>query len=102
LYQRCGGMLFPLSPRTTEEEMTGSLILDVILSVGIVLAIVGMLGWAIVADRRARVGSKSPAAASPPVTAPATSLSVRRGRVSGSTTAAASAGARSPRPEVAR
>lgn len=81
--------------------MTGSLILDVILSVGIVLAIVGMLGWAIVADRRARVGSKSPAGASPPVTAPATSLSVRRGRASGSTTAAASAGPRSPRPAAA-
>jgi hypothetical protein len=48
-------MLFPLSPRTTEEEMTGSLILDVILSVGIVLAIVGMLVWAVLADHQARV-----------------------------------------------
>jgi hypothetical protein len=81
--------------------MTGSLILDVILSVGIVLAIVGMLGWAIVADRRARVESKSPAVASPPVTAPATSSSVHRRRVSGSTSAAASAGGRSQRPAAA-
>ena len=81
--------------------MTGALIMDVILSVGIVLVIVGMLGSAIVADRRARLGSKSPAAASPPVPAPATSLSVRRGRLSGSTTAAASAEARSPLPAAA-
>jgi hypothetical protein len=78
--------------------MTGSLILDVILSVGIVLVIVGMLGWAVVADHRARVGAESPAAASPPVTAPAASLSARRGRVSGSATVAASAEARSRRP----
>ena len=77
--------------------MTGSLILDVILSVGIVLVIVGMLGWAVVADHRARVGSKSRAAASPPVTAPAASPAVRRRRLSGSTTAAASAEARSRR-----
>ena len=55
--------------------MTGSLILDVILSVGIVLVIVGMLGWAVVADHRARVGSDSRAAASPPLTAPAASPS---------------------------
>lgn len=81
--------------------MTGSLILDVILSVGIVLVIVRMLGWAVVADHRARVGSEPRAAASPPVTAPATSPAVRRGRLSGSTTAAASAEARSRRPAAA-
>jgi hypothetical protein len=80
--------------------MTGSLVLDVILSVGIVLVTVGMLGWAVVADHRARVGSESRAAASAPVTAPATSPSVRRGRLSGSTTAA-SAEARSRRPAAA-
>jgi hypothetical protein len=81
--------------------MTGSLILDVILSVGIVLAIVGMLGWAVVADHRARVGSESRAAASAPVTAPAASPAVRRGRHIGSTTAAASAEAQSRRPAPA-
>ncbi len=56
--------------------MTGLMSLDVILSVGIVLVIVGMLVGAIDADRRARVGSKSRAAASAPVTGPAASLSV--------------------------
>ena len=56
--------------------MTGLMILDVILSVGIVLVIVGTLLWAIDADRRAHVGSKSRAAASAPVTGPAASLSV--------------------------
>jgi len=82
--------------------MTGSLILDVILSVGIVLVIVGMLGWAVVADHRARVGSKSRAAASPPVSAPATSPAVRRGRLRGPTTAAAAAETQSPRFAAAR
>jgi hypothetical protein len=81
--------------------MTGSLILDVILSAGIVLVIVGMLGWAVVADHRARVGAKSRAAASPPATAPAESRAVRRGPLSGSTTVAASAEARSRRPAAA-
>lgn len=56
--------------------MTGLMSLDVILSVGIVLVIVGMLVGAIDADRRARVGSKSRAAASAPVTGPAASRSV--------------------------
>lgn len=69
--------------------MTSSLILDLILSVGIVIVIVGMLAWAIEADRRAQLGSKSRAAASRPVTAPAASLSVARIPVSGSTTAGA-------------
>jgi len=55
--------------------MTGLLILNAILSVGIVLVVVGMLVWAIEADRRALVGSKSRAAATPRVTAPAASLS---------------------------
>jgi len=81
--------------------MTGSLILNVVLSVGIVLIIVGTLGWAVVADRLAHLGSESSAAASPPETVPAASVSVRRSRVSGSTTAAASAGARSPRSAAA-
>jgi len=56
--------------------MTGLLILNAILSAGVVLVIVGMLGWAVEADRRALVGSKSRAAASPPAPAPAASLSV--------------------------
>lgn len=81
--------------------MTGSLVLDVILSVGVVLVIVGMLGWAVVADHRARVGSESRAVASPPVTAPAASPAVPRGRLSESTTATASAEARSRRPAAA-
>jgi hypothetical protein len=81
--------------------MTGSLILDVILSVGIVFVIVGILGWAVVADHRVRVGSESLAATSPPLTARATSPAVRRGRLSGSTTAAASAEARLRRPAAA-
>jgi hypothetical protein len=81
--------------------MTGSLILDVILSVGIVLAIVGMLGWAVLADHRARVGSESRTSASSPATPPATSPAVRRRRVSGSTSAAAPAEGRSPRPTAA-
>lgn len=72
--------------------MTSSLILNLILSVGIVLAIVGMLAWAIEADRRAQVGSKSRVAASRPVTAPA-SLSAARSSVLGSTTAGTPAGA---------
>jgi hypothetical protein len=55
--------------------MTGLLILDVVLSVGVVLVILGMLGWAIEAERRAHVRSKPRAAASAPVTAPAASLS---------------------------
>jgi len=75
LYQCPGGILFPLSTPQTEEEMTGLLILNAILSVGIVLVVVGMLVWAIEADRRALVGSKSRAAATPRVTAPAASLS---------------------------
>jgi len=69
--------------------MTGSLILDVILSVAIVLVIIGMLGWAVVADRHARIGSESRVAASPAVTDAAASPSVRRDRLSGSATARA-------------
>jgi hypothetical protein len=80
--------------------MAGSLVLDAILSVGIVLVIVSLLGWAVVADHRARVESASAAVASPPLTAAATSPAVRRGRPSGSTTAA-SAEARSRRPAAA-
>ncbi len=56
--------------------MTISLILNLILSVGIVLVIVGILAWAIRADRRAQVGSKSRTAASRPAAAPAASLSI--------------------------
>ena len=70
--------------------MTSSLILNLIVSVGIVLVIVGMLVWAIEADRRAQVGSKSRAAASRPAAAPGITLS-RRSLVSGSSTAGASA-----------
>ena len=56
--------------------MTALLILNVILSVGIVLVIVGMLASAIGADRRAHVGSKPRAARTAPVTAAAASLLV--------------------------
>ena len=52
--------------------MTGLLILNVILSAGIV----GMLASAIGADRRAHVGSKSRAPRSAPVTPPAALLLV--------------------------
>jgi hypothetical protein len=69
--------------------MTSSLIFSLILSVGIVPVIVGMLVWAIEADRRAQVGSKSRAAASCPAVAPGITLS-RRSLVSGSSTAGAS------------
>jgi len=60
--------------------MTGLLILNAILSVGIVLVIVGMLVWAIELDRRASVGSKSRAEGPARVTPPAASLSAASAR----------------------
>lgn len=55
--------------------MTSSLILNLIVSVGIVLVILGMLVWVIKADRRAHVGPKSRATAARRAAAPAASLS---------------------------
>jgi hypothetical protein len=56
--------------------MTGLLILNAILSVGIVLVIVGMHAWAIAAERRAFVGPKSRVTPSAPVLAPGASPSL--------------------------